>query len=47
MGFAAETTDVEAAGRDKLARKDVDLLVANEVGRAGTGFGADTNHAAI
>jgi phosphopantothenoylcysteine decarboxylase/phosphopantothenate--cysteine ligase len=47
VGFAAETTDVEAAGRGKLTRKHVDLLVANEVGRSGTGFGADTNHAAI
>jgi phosphopantothenoylcysteine decarboxylase/phosphopantothenate--cysteine ligase len=47
VGFAAETEDVEASGREKLARKHLDLLVANEVGRAGTGFGADTNHAAI
>ena len=47
VGFAAETTDVEAAGRGKLVRKHLDLLVANEVGRSGTGFGADTNHAAI
>jgi phosphopantothenoylcysteine decarboxylase / phosphopantothenate---cysteine ligase len=47
VGFAAETDDLEAAGRDKLARKGVDLLVANQVGRAGTGFGTDTNIAAI
>ena len=47
VGFAAETEDVEASGREKLTRKHLDLLVANEVGRAGTGFGADTNHAAI
>ena len=47
VGFAAETDDVEAAGRDKLARKGVDLLVANQVGPPGTGFGADTNVAAI
>src|SRR6185295_15920515 len=47
VGFAAETDDVVAAGRDKLARKHVDLLVANEVGREGTGFGSDTNRAAI
>ena len=47
VGFAAETEDVEASGREKLARKHLDLIVANEVGRAGTGFGADTNHAAI
>ena len=46
-GFAAETDDVEAAGPREARRKRLDLLVANEVGRAGTGFGADTNHAAI
>ena len=47
VGFAAETDDVEDAGRAKLARKGVDLLVANQVGRPDTGFGADTNVAAI
>ncbi|HEX6331951.1 MAG TPA: bifunctional phosphopantothenoylcysteine decarboxylase/phosphopantothenate--cysteine ligase CoaBC [Actinomycetota bacterium] len=47
LGFAAETEDVEAAGRAKLERKRVDLLVANEVGREGTGFGSDVNRAAI
>jgi phosphopantothenoylcysteine decarboxylase/phosphopantothenate--cysteine ligase len=47
VGFAAETQDVEAAGREKLARKRVDLLIANEVGRERTGFGSDTNRAAI
>ena len=47
VGFAAETEDVEQAGRDKLRRKTLQLLVANEVGREGTGFGSDTNRAAI
>jgi phosphopantothenoylcysteine decarboxylase / phosphopantothenate---cysteine ligase len=47
IGFAAETSDVEAYGRLKLQRKGADLLVANEVGRDGTGFGADTNRASI
>jgi phosphopantothenoylcysteine decarboxylase/phosphopantothenate--cysteine ligase len=47
VGFAAETQDVEATGREKLRRKGVDLLIANEVGREGTGFGSDTNRAAI
>ncbi|HEY8019373.1 MAG TPA: bifunctional phosphopantothenoylcysteine decarboxylase/phosphopantothenate--cysteine ligase CoaBC [Actinomycetota bacterium] len=47
VGFAAETSDVEAAGREKLRRKHLDLLVANEVGRDSTGFGADTNTAAL
>jgi phosphopantothenoylcysteine decarboxylase / phosphopantothenate---cysteine ligase len=47
VGFAAETSDVEASGRAKLVGKRADLLVANEVGRPGTGFGAETDHAAI
>jgi len=47
VGFAAETEDVEEAGREKLHRKGLDLLIANEVGREGTGFGSETNRAAI
>jgi phosphopantothenoylcysteine decarboxylase / phosphopantothenate---cysteine ligase len=47
VGFAAETDDVEAAGRAKLQRKKVDLIVANRVGREGTGFGSETNDAAL
>jgi phosphopantothenoylcysteine decarboxylase / phosphopantothenate---cysteine ligase len=47
VGFAAETADVEAEGRRKLAEKNVDLMVANEVGRSGTGFGSDTDRAAL
>ncbi len=47
VGFAAETDDVEAAGRKKLRAKGLDLLVANLVGRADTGFGSATNEAAI
>jgi phosphopantothenoylcysteine decarboxylase/phosphopantothenate--cysteine ligase len=47
VGFAAETADIEAAGRAKLVAKGLDLLVANEVGREGTGFGSESNHAAI
>ncbi|MEP7060035.1 MAG: bifunctional phosphopantothenoylcysteine decarboxylase/phosphopantothenate--cysteine ligase CoaBC [Actinomycetota bacterium] len=47
VGFAAETSDVEAAGGAKLRRKGLDLVVANLVGREGSGFGSDTNEAAI
>ncbi len=47
VGFAAETHDVETAGREKLVRKGVDVLVANRVGREHSGFGSDTNEAAI
>jgi phosphopantothenoylcysteine decarboxylase/phosphopantothenate--cysteine ligase len=46
-GFAAETNDLEAAGRRKLAGKHLDLIVVNEVGREGTGFGSETNDAMI
>jgi len=47
VGFAAETDDAEAAGERKLRAKHLDLLVANVVGRAETGFDADRNEAAI
>jgi phosphopantothenoylcysteine decarboxylase/phosphopantothenate--cysteine ligase len=47
IGFAAETEDLEAAGREKLKAKALDLIVVNEVGRSGTGFGSDTNDALI
>jgi phosphopantothenoylcysteine decarboxylase/phosphopantothenate--cysteine ligase len=47
VGFAAETDDVEDAGRDKLRSKHLDALVANAVGRDGTGFGSETNEATI
>jgi phosphopantothenoylcysteine decarboxylase/phosphopantothenate--cysteine ligase len=47
VGFAAETDDVEEAGREKLRSKHLDALVANAVGRDGTGFGSETNEATI
>lgn len=51
VGFAAETErDVErlkALARSKLASKGADVIVANEVGRSHTGFGARTNQAVI
>ncbi|HVA77343.1 MAG TPA: bifunctional phosphopantothenoylcysteine decarboxylase/phosphopantothenate--cysteine ligase CoaBC [Candidatus Binataceae bacterium] len=43
IGFAAETADLAANARDKLARKRLDLIVANDVTQAGAGFGVDTN----
>jgi len=42
VGFAAETGSVDAAV-DKARKKAVDLLVANDVSSAGSGFGTDTN----
>jgi phosphopantothenoylcysteine decarboxylase/phosphopantothenate--cysteine ligase len=47
IGFAAETDDVEEAGRAKLRSKRLDALVANTVGREGTGFGSERNEATI
>jgi phosphopantothenoylcysteine decarboxylase/phosphopantothenate--cysteine ligase len=46
VGFAAETGSLERAA-DKLRRKHVDLLVANDVAEPGSGFGTDTNRVSI
>ncbi len=43
VGFAAETGDPIASARGKLARKQVDLIVANDVLAPGAGFGTPTN----
>lgn len=43
VGFAAETQDLEAYARDKLHRKGLDLIAANDVSRAGHGFEGDDN----
>jgi len=43
VGFAAETTNLEAYARTKLASKGLDLLVANDVSRPDSGFGTKTN----
>jgi phosphopantothenoylcysteine decarboxylase / phosphopantothenate---cysteine ligase len=47
VGFAAETGDLDREARRKLVEKNLDLIVVNEVGRPGTGFGSDTDRAAI
>jgi phosphopantothenoylcysteine decarboxylase/phosphopantothenate--cysteine ligase len=46
VGFAAETDDVLANGRAKLARKGCDLLVVNEVGEH-KAFGSEENEAVV
>ena len=43
IGFAAETDDLIEHARDKLRRKKLDLIVANDVTQEGAGFGVDTN----
>lgn len=47
VGFAAETSDVVAKATDKLRRKQVDLIVANDVSRADAGFDVDTNEVTL
>ncbi len=46
VGFAAETGSLDRAAA-KLRRKGVDLLVANDVAEAGSGFGTETNRVTI
>ncbi|UUO23595.1 bifunctional phosphopantothenoylcysteine decarboxylase/phosphopantothenate--cysteine ligase CoaBC [Colwellia sp. M166] len=43
VGFAAETQDVELYARDKLARKKLDMIAANNVAAKGQGFNSDDN----
>ena len=43
VGFAAETSGADANAREKLRRKKIDLIVANDVSREGAGFEGDTN----
>ncbi len=47
VGFAAETHDLERYARDKLARKGLDLIVANDVSRPDAGFEVATNRAVL
>ena len=44
VGFAAETHDVIENAQKKLAAKQCDLIVANDVSEPGSGFAVDTNH---
>ncbi len=43
IGFAAETDNLEGYARDKLTRKNLDMIIANRVGVAGNGFNSDKN----
>ncbi|MEW6183704.1 MAG: bifunctional phosphopantothenoylcysteine decarboxylase/phosphopantothenate--cysteine ligase CoaBC [Bacillota bacterium] len=43
VGFAAETENVLDHARTKLQAKNLDLIVANDIGREGAGFETDTN----
>jgi len=47
VGFAAETSDVEANARAKLKRKNADMIVSNDVSAAEVGFAHETNAVTI
>ena len=47
VGFAAESENVIANARQKLVKKQLDLIVANDITDAGSGFGVDTNKVTI
>jgi phosphopantothenoylcysteine decarboxylase/phosphopantothenate--cysteine ligase len=47
IGFAAETENLVAEARRKLKSKNCDMIVANLVGREGTGFEADSNEVTL
>ena len=47
IGFAAETDHVIRNAGEKLARKNLDMIVANDVTAAGAGFNVDTNIATL
>lgn len=47
VGFAAETEDLLANAREKLTRKRLDLIVANDVSAGDSGFAVDTNRVTL
>ena len=47
VGFAAETNDLLAHARDKLTRKGLDMIVANDVSDKSIGFNSDNNAATV
>lgn len=47
VGFAAETNDVLNYAKSKMLRKNLDLVVANDITKKGSGFNSDANIAAI
>lgn len=47
VGFAAETNDVVSYAKSKMAKKNLDMVVANDITQPGAGFNADTNIATI
>jgi phosphopantothenoylcysteine decarboxylase / phosphopantothenate---cysteine ligase len=47
VGFAAETENLLKNAQDKLLRKNLDFIVANDLSKKGSGFGCETNEVTI
>ena len=47
MGFADETDDLVINAREKLTRKKLDMIVANDVSRSDSGFDSENNAVTI
>ena len=47
VGFAAETTDVLSYARDKMLRKKLDMIIANDVSDASVGFNSEQNEVTV
>lgn len=47
IGFAAETQNIIDYAKDKLARKGLDMIIANDVSRADIGFNSDENQVTV
>ncbi|HHU6750779.1 TPA: bifunctional phosphopantothenoylcysteine decarboxylase/phosphopantothenate--cysteine ligase CoaBC [Staphylococcus pseudintermedius] len=47
VGFAAETQNMESYAQDKLARKNADVIIANNVGDTSIGFSSDDNEVSL
>lgn len=47
LGFAAETENLKQNAQDKLKRKNLDIIVANDIGKHGSGFGTATNEVLV
>lgn len=47
MGFALETEDLVKNAKSKLAKKNLDIIVANSASEAGAGFRVETNRVTL
>lgn len=47
VGFAAETQEILAHGKEKLIKKQADMIIANDVSKSDTGFSSDDNAVTI